>query len=211
MKRLSLFLLAAAIFTGTIAGLVTSRPARATTYFDLYVQPGGDSSSMTCGWHGATGCPNLDGYALDWSSLYGPGVTWRSYGTAVPTSQIGTGYPGDASSTCTRLKVQVRSTADIWRGDVVYTHSEETTTSSFAIQGGDVLTPAFTSNYLGYTVTSEISGCPWKERHVHQYNSASGADNIWYHNTGTYPYAPGTGNWDPYSTQYWQSRTSWSQ
>src|SRR6185295_2758305 len=104
---------------------------------------------MTCGWHGTTGCPNLDGYALDWSSLSGAGVTWRSYGTAVPTSAMGTGYPADASSSCTRVKVQIRSTADIWRGDVVYTHAEETTTASFTILGGDVLTPAFTSNYLG--------------------------------------------------------------
>ncbi len=211
MRPLPPLLVVAAIMLGVVTGLSSSKPTLATSSYDLYVQPGGASSYMTCGWHGTTGCPNAGGYGLDWSSASGASVYFRSFGGAVPATNIGTGYPGDASSTCTRAKVQVRSVADIWRGDVIYTHAEDTATSSFTILGNTVTSPAFTSSYVGYTLVSEVAGCPFFGQHLHQYNSASASGNSWAHNTNVYPNATNPGNWDPYNIAYWQAKTSWSE
>jgi hypothetical protein len=207
----TLLLVPLSVALGFVAGVLSPKAADASGTFDLYIQPGGDSSSMTCGWHGSTGCPNPGGFALDWSSLSGDNVTFRSYGTAVPTSSVGVGYPGDASSTCSRNKVEVRSLADIWRGDVVWTHTNENTYTSFVIYGGDVLSPAFTSVHVADTRPTEIPGCPFSVQHAHQYNSASGSGNTWYHNTNVYPNATNPGNWSQYNMAYWQARTYWTE
>jgi hypothetical protein len=215
MKRVATLVITFAVVAGTVAGLLSSKPALALVASDLYMQPGGASSFMSCGWHGTSGCPNLDGYALDWSSAAGPGVWWRSYGIRIPSGGIGNGYPSDASTPnggCTRIGVDIYTTLK-WRGKVVYTHARMSNPppTSFAIAGGSPTSPAFTSRSLGATIQSEGVNCPFTGQHLHQYNSTSGDGNIWYHNTNVYPYAPGTGNWDPYNWSYWQARTYWSE
>ena len=52
MKRFTGLLVAFGAILGVVAGMLTSKPAFASTAFDLYMQPGGDASYMTCGWHG---------------------------------------------------------------------------------------------------------------------------------------------------------------
>jgi hypothetical protein len=66
MKRLIASMFVAAVAVGVAAGFLTSPPAHAAVGVELYIQPGGTTSTLTCGWHGSPGCPNAGGHqALD--------------------------------------------------------------------------------------------------------------------------------------------------
>lgn len=56
-----------ALLAGAI-GALTSSPARAVTSYGLYVNPGGSSNALTCGWHSTCVWPYSWGNALDWGN-----------------------------------------------------------------------------------------------------------------------------------------------
>ena len=208
-------LLTLAILVGVAAGALTGRTgARAITAYDLYMMPGGVTNALTCGWHSACISPYSWGNALDWGNAGGNAVYWRSYGVAVPTGAIGVGFPLDVSGTCKAAGVDVYDVGWIPRGRVVFTHTQLTRTTSFAIAGGPPLTPALTLLSVGTTASTELYSCTsptpplWSGPHLHQYSTASG----WYANTAVYPNAPSTGTGYNLGTwTNWQNRTYWYQ
>jgi hypothetical protein len=199
-------------FVSAVFGALTATPARAVVNYGLYVNPGGSSNALTCGWHSTCVWPYSWGNALDWGNdpdTY-KFVYWRSWGTSDSGSgTMAYAYPYNASSDiCHGAGANVYDLGWTWRGSVVWLHTSLSGSAPTVYINGS-WSGAFTSSGpMGTTVPTEKDvSCPWDGPHLHQYSTASG----WYANTGVYPSAPTTGS--GYSLAdfgNWQNRTSWS-
>lgn len=199
-------------FVSAVFGALTATPARAVVNYGLYVNPGGSSNALTCGWHSTCVWPYSWGNALDWGNdpdTY-KFVYWRSWGTSDSGSgTMAYAYPYNASSDiCHGAGANVYDLGWTWRGSVVWLHTSLSGSAPTVYINGS-WSGAFTSSGpMGTTVPTEKDvSCPWDGPHLHQYSTASG----WYANTGVHPSAPTTGS--GYSLAdfgNWQNRTSWS-
>ena len=192
--------------TGAL-GALTAPSVHALTGFGLWVNPGGSTNALTCGWHSTCLDPWPAGNALDWGNTGTQPVYWRSWATSdAGSGTMAYGYPRDASSsTCYGAAVDVYSLGWAFRGTAVYLHTASTTTASFNINGSWI--GSYTSGgQVGTTVSTEKTGdCPWTAAHLHQYSTALG----WYANSGVYPSAPTGGTGYSLTDQAnWQNRTS---
>ena len=156
---------AAALFGGLMGLLSIGGVTAAPIDYAVYINPGGASNAMTCGWHVACAPPFTWGNALDWGNSGGSSITWRSWGfRASGSGPLGTAAVGsNSSSGCYRFSARVNSLNGTLRGEATYTHA---TTGIAGIQwnvnAGIPIGGAFTSRTgLGNTTSSERSGCLW--------------------------------------------------
>ena len=210
-------LLAAALVLGGVAGAVTYQSPRVvegqyiTSYF-LYVNPGGVSTNLTCGWHlecTAAGYnqPPFDQHGLDWGNIGGQEVYWRSWGGhsgfdwggSLGSAQISI----DPVSGCNRLLADVRDVFGGSRGRVKYTHTAmdlgfvlELGATSYSFPIGSVNGGLlFTQQQVGRTnaAATEAAACGYNPgtfgAHLHQLAFANGAPNPFAKRI-----APGEGN-----------------
>lgn len=203
----------AACVVAAALGFLTAPTAHATSTHDVYVNPGGSTNALTCGWHDVCEPPYNWGTGLDWGNdpytYYN--VYWRSWGLV--TSGSGTmawGYPYNASSTlCYAAGVHLYDTSWGHHGSVVYVHTMLSGSApTVYIQGS--WSGTFTSDGpMGTTIEDEKDeDCPRDDPHLHQYSTASG----WWANTGLYPNAINaqTGyNLSAFGS--WQNRTNWTE
>jgi len=53
---------------GAALGILTASSVHATSTHDVYVNPGGSTNSLKCGWHSVCESPYSWGNALDWGN-----------------------------------------------------------------------------------------------------------------------------------------------
>jgi hypothetical protein len=202
----------------SIAGLVLGALSNVTTGralvdYEVYVNPGAATNSLTCGYHVTCdgSYPDANRMGLDWGNSSGNSVYWRSWGYKSVGSQgtIASGKVWDVTDSCKAVAVEVYSTTNAYKGAAGYMHTNLSGTDgrTFYISGST--SGSYTSyGAIGTTAGSEIPGCPWTAAHLHQFSDVSG----WYANGNVYPDEPGTGvGWDLTSADNWQNRRPWSQ
>jgi hypothetical protein len=215
IRRALIAMLPLAALVGSIAGILSSvQSGRAVDDYDVYVNPGGSTNVLTCGFHvtcDATAYPDTNRTALDWGNSANASVYWRSFGFKGAGSQatIATGKIWNVTDTCKAVAVEVYSLANTYRGAEGYTHTilSGTDGRSFYIPGS--ASGAYKlEGPTGTTADSEISGCPWTAAHLHQFSDLSG----WYRNSGVYPDEPSTGTgYDLTDVNNWQNRRPWAE
>jgi hypothetical protein len=208
-KRLASLIVLAAI-SGTLYGLVSSSPGAAQTpQVHLTVNPGSTREVLTCGWHD-TCLAGMYGAraALDWGNFAGWRIYWRSWGWR---GDGGFGPMGSATiwqdhSNCFRVTVTTYDWWGYYQGAIHYTHSDtDKSGEPFLFSGGNGTWLESEVVDLGWSVGSEIGGCPFEDPHLHQ-------NGPWQYgrNTG-YPDAPstGSGTYPIWAFGYWQNDRQW--
>jgi len=198
-RRLALTVFAAAAMVGAVAGLLTARPADATTAASLAVHPGA-ATYLNCGWHGECLTPT-SGVALDWRKTGDKSIYWRSWAYAIPEGSYAKGVIVNRSATCTETDVDISSPVDYtYRGSEMYVHAAtEISGVAFVLTGTTWGT--WFARYIGYTVGSEGNGqCPWTAEHLHQrayWENVSSQSR----NTSLYPSAINSGTYSDITSQ----------
>ena len=197
-----------------LAFIATNRGAKAAYPYDLYINPGGSTNLLTCGWHLDCVPPYTASTALDWGNTSGQTVYWRSFGiTTSGLGVAGSASPRVADGTCYNFSVDIRSAYGASLGTEAYTHSQLSLATPFTINAGGPPSGAMTVVTLGSTRGSELADCTrlklWTGPHLHQYSTNAAG---WSRNTGVYPNAPtgGTG-YALNSIANWQNRRTWTE
>jgi hypothetical protein len=174
-----------AVVVGALAGILFPNHAiAAIIWVDLYVNPGPETNTLTCGWHTACVSPYSSGPALDWNnpvdwSVSGGrdrDVRWVSYGfRSDTTGDIGDGLIADASATCKAIDVQATDAFGFSKGYIRYTHSYSWVPGWYiAIYGSPGGAPS--SSAVANTARTELSACVsqgfWSAPHLHQLHSS---------------------------------------
>jgi hypothetical protein len=168
MKGITLALFAIAI--GMFAGLLYPQSAKATIInVELRVY-GGATSYMTCGWHGDCGPSPTSGKAIDWDNPDEGTVYWRSYGYRDDgqTATIATGTTSHpAGPACNTVIVSLADAFSFSKGEADYVHTATWFPgTNFNISGSP--TWSWTPQDVGFSVTSEDTGCSFTGSHLHE-------------------------------------------
>ena len=214
MKHLRIVIPMVALAALGLAFVATNRGAQAAHPYDLYINPGGSTNLLTCGWHEACTSTPVIGTALDWGNTSGQTVYWRSFG--MTTS--GLGVAGSASTrvadgVCYNFSVDIRSAYGASLGTEAYTHSQLSLTTPFTINAGSPPSGTMTVTSLGTTRSNELADCKnqgyWTGPHLHQYSTNAPG---WSRNSGLYPNAPAGGVGYPLNAiGSWQNRRTWTE
>jgi hypothetical protein len=217
MKAVASLLFFLAAVGGSLAGILTNiEEGRAVDDYEVYVNPGGDSNALTCGFHVVcrTPYPDTNRTALDWGNNPTTlnDVYWRSFGYKGIGSQstIATGQVWNYTSDCNEVAVEIYSLASSYRGSERYVHT--------ALVGSDGRTfyiPGSTTGAyklegpIGATVADEEDeDCDFDGPHLHQGSELSG----WFRNSNVYPDEPSTGTgYSLTDGDNWQNRRPWSE
>lgn len=208
IRKLVIGLVAVAALS-SFAGAMTAPSAKATNNYGLWINPGGSSNALTCGWHSTCLSPYPWGNALDWGNTTNQAVYWRSWATAdTGSGTVGYAFPYNATSEdCYGAGAHVYDLGWTHRGSVVWLHTALSGSAPTVYIDGSWSGAYTSSGSMGTTVGEELEPtCPWTDPHLHQYSTASG----WFANTNVYPGAPSTGTgYALGNIANWQNRTSW--
>ena len=214
-RSLTILILVLSLSFGVTAGtLFGYRSSLATETYEVYVNPGPSTNSLTCGFHvtcDETVYPDTNRTALDWGNSGTASVYWRSFGylSVGSLATIATGKVWDVTDSCKAVAVEIYSLANTYRGAAGYLHSSLSGTDgrSFYIPGST--TGAYKlEGPVATTASTEIGGCPWDAAHLHQFSDVSG----WFRNSGIYSDEPATGTgYDLTDGDNWQNRRPWSE
>lgn len=220
MRFMSVLLLAGVSLAGVAVGSLSTNVSttRAVSDYELYVNPGGSTNYLSCGWHSTCLFPFPDGDALDWGNdpYTNNQVYFRAWGVKGYSGlvKIANGYVGRRDTmVCYQAVTDVVSLYGAYVGRTHYLHTLFTGSegASFSIYGRD--TGYFqTYGSFGVTVDGELTtSCPRGDDgpHLHQYSALGGT---WTKNTGVYPAAPEEGTGYPLGDwNSWQNRTYWTE
>jgi hypothetical protein len=175
---------------GSAIGVISNLSVgRATTDYEVTVNPGGATNALICGFHvvcDEVNYPDANRTGLDWGNVADDAVYWRSWGYKSVGSQstVAISKVWDVTDTCYAVAVEVYSITNVYKGAAgyVHTHLSGTDGRTFYVSGST--SGSYTSyGAIGTTSDSEISGCAWTAAHLHQFSDVSG----WYRNSGVYP------------------------
>jgi hypothetical protein len=159
----------------------------------------GSSPLLTCGWHDTCAYPYNSGPALDWDDNnvnFGNSWYYRSYNFTTNTAgsiQVARGLPlvyQTGGTTCEIMTVWVlEGTSGPLRAIPMYTHTNITNSSVFAIYGRAYPQVKYTNRKIGTTVNDNRANCPTSGSHVHEWYYPYGGSS--YSQNSLYPTASG--------------------
>jgi hypothetical protein len=158
------------VLLGAFVGILYPHAARATAINVELRLYGGATSYMTCGWHGDCGASPTSGKAIDWDNADNGTVYWRSYGYRddAQTATIASGTTSHpAGPACNTVIVSVADAFSFSKGEADYVHTATWFPgTNFNVTGSP--TWAWTSQDVGFSVTSEGVGCDFSGSHLHE-------------------------------------------